>query len=38
MHEFQIYINPAFQPFQAEDDNYDGSDSSPTSPIDLHFS
>ena len=38
MDEFQTYINPAFQPFGAEDDNYDGSDSSPTSPTDLHLS
>jgi len=37
MDEFQTYINPAFQRFGAEDDNYDGSDSSLTTSRDLHF-
>ena len=36
--EFQTSINPVFQPFCEEDDNYDGSDYSPPSPRDLHFS
>jgi len=38
MDEFQTYINPVFQPFGAEDDSYDNSDSSATSPRDFHFS
>ena len=36
--EFQAYTNPIFQNFDEEDNDYDSSDSSPTSPRDLLFS
>jgi len=36
--EFQPYNNPIFQLFGADNDTYDGSDSSPTSTRDSHFS
>jgi len=36
--KFQTYINPVFQPFSEEDDEYGSSDSSPTSSRDLVFS
>jgi len=36
--EFQAYINPIFQPFGEEEDDYGNSDSPPASPRDLIFS
>jgi len=36
--EFQSYINPAFQPFDEEDDDYGSSNSALTSPRDSLFS
>ena len=38
LHSGWIYNNPIFQPCGVEDDNYDSSDSSSTSPRDSHFS
>ena len=36
--EFHAYSNNVFQPFDEEDDDYGGSDSSPISPRDWLFS
>jgi len=35
--EFQVYTNPVFQPFSEEEDDYDSSYSSLTSPRDSLF-